>query len=641
MDGNGMATGELTDADVFGALTPPQVAAAPPQAGDGSFVDAPTGAALNPAQTAAYHKLLATGAFDPKAEPGSAMLPLHQTKDGEEPAAGKYYVDLGGNVRQAGSAPAASETPPTPKEMSDADVFGADGPLAAQDAHAGPVSQQLGFEAGIAKPFANLGRWTLGGLEKLGADTSAIHTVASRLQAAQAEADAKEPWRKTATPGKLGEFGGELLATAPMAVDMLGVMGTGALQGALTTDSKDLKGTLIDAGLGAVGGKLADVALSGARKIIAPVIRPAAQWAIDNGIRLTPGGIAGGMAKSLETGASKGTIAGPMIGAAQRRGIEDFNLATARHVLDGTGLALPEGVSAGHEAINETHNLLSGAFNSLAPKLTLPIDNALTSARSEATNAGTLMPSAYRARMDALVGQLPVRGGAIDGRAVQDLTAQLRQEVADAAQSGDFFAKNYGRAVDKLRSAVEDGLERSNPGQAKTLQALRTAWAKQVRVERAGASAIQDGGVFTPKGLLTAVRGADQSARDNASARGEALLQDWANSGKDVLPDKLPNAGSLWAHLPELAVTYGVGHEAGVPGIAGMLAGEGAAGLLYTKPGQKIINAAMTKRPGFATSTADILKELQPLLSYGAATATPRLAPMLPALPMIAPANSR
>lgn len=609
-----MATGELTDADVFGAPTAPQ-AAAPPPRGDGSVIDAPSGAALNAAQTAYYANLLHSGGFDPK------NLPPHQVKEGEEPSSGSF-VDLNGNLRQAGQ-------PAPAKELSDLEVFGSALP-GAQAKDDRPVSQPLGFGEGIhvvANNLTNLLSGSVPGMKSSGIGVSPLTLPAKLIMGQQQGVIDKA--EKTARPGMIGKIGGEVFASAPLAVDALGAIPLGIAQGVLTSESKDPFGKVMDATLGGVGGKLGDLAMTGIRKVVSPAIRPAAQWAMDHGIRITPGGLAGGMAKSVETGASKGTIAGPMIGAAQMRGIEDFNLATARHVLDGTGLTLPEGVAAGHEAVSATHNMLSGAFNSLAPKLSLAIDGPLTAARSEATNAGTLMPAAYRARMDSLVSQLPVHGGPINGRTVQDLTAQLRQEAADAAQSGDFFAKDYGRAVDKLRSAVEDGLERANPEQAQTLQALRTAWAKQVRVERAATNAVQDGGVYTPKGLLTAVRSSDQSARDNATARGEALLQDWAMNGKAVLPDKLPNAGSLWAHLPELAVTYGVGHEAGVPGIAGMLATEGAGGLLYTKPGQKIVNTMLTKRPAFATKTADILRELQPLLSYGAATAAPKGLPLL------------
>ena len=51
----------FSDAEVFGAQAPAAAPQPVAQAGNGSVVDAPTGAALNPAQTARYQALLAAG----------------------------------------------------------------------------------------------------------------------------------------------------------------------------------------------------------------------------------------------------------------------------------------------------------------------------------------------------------------------------------------------------------------------------------------------------------------------------------------------------------------------------------------------------------------------------------------------------
>jgi hypothetical protein len=395
----------------------------------------------------------------------------------------------------------------------------------------------------------------------------------------------------------------------------------GAVQGDLTSEATDPAGRLRDVGLGALGGKAGSMLGGGVKSAIWPTIRPEAQWAADNGIRLTPGGIAGGIPKNLETAATKGTIAGPVIGAAQRRGIDDFNLATIqKNALDPAGLTLPEGIQPGHEAVNEATKALGGSYDALTPNLVLTKDADLLSAVKAANDAAKGLPAAYRNRLTAFTAQLGGKPGlALSGDQVQELTSTLRQEAADAQRSGDFFTAPYGRALDELNSAVGSALERSNPAYAEKLRGLNQGYAALVRIQKAAGNAVHDEGVFTPKGLLTAVRSTDQSARDNATARGEALLQDWANKGKAVLPDKLPSGGNIWTHLPELLVTAGVGHESGVKAIGGMLAGEGALAGAYTPAVQDILRTAMTQRPAVAKPISDVVARLAPFMGQGGA----------------------
>ena len=633
-----MATGELSDADVFGAQTPTAAPQAAPQAGDGSVVDAPTGTALNPAQTAAYQALLARGKFDPKAEPGSAMLPLHQTREGEEPDAGKFYVDLTGNLKQAGAAEATAGG--QPKELSDADVFGAQAPTAsAAPVDTRPVSQSLGALEGVTTMFKNGLNAVSGdlpamlGLPRQPSDLLRINPLTLPLKAMVAAKDAyAKEQEKTYRPGVPGKIVGEVIAGAPLGVDELGVLPMAIMQGSLTTEGKDPLSKLRDISLSAAAGKIGEQIAGGLSNVIAPKLKPAVQWALDNGIRLTPGGIAGGLGKSVETAASKGTIAGPMVGGAQMRGLEDFNLATVRKVLEPAGLTLPQGVQPGHEAVSAAHTALSHAYDALVPNLTLNKDAELISAANAARQAAKTLPGAYRSRLTAFADQISARRGVpLSGDSVQELASSLRQEAADAQRSGDFFTAPYGRALDALHGAVDAALERSNPEFASQLQGLNQGWAQLVRVERAARDAVQDGGVFTPKGLLSAVRATDQSARDNATARGQALMQDWANAGKAVLPDAVPKSGSIWAHLPEIGVALGVGREAHMPGLGMMLGAEGLGGALYTKPAQAALQTVLTKRPAGAQSVADIIDQLRPLLGYSAATAAPATLKALPA----------
>ena len=64
---------------------------------------------------------------------------------------------------------------------------------------------------------------------------------------------------------------------------------------------------------------------------VASALRPSAERLLMNeGVKLTPGQMAGGVAKSIEDKATSIPLAGDMITSARRRGIEDLNPTPAR-----------------------------------------------------------------------------------------------------------------------------------------------------------------------------------------------------------------------------------------------------------------------------------------------------------------------
>lgn len=617
MDGNRMATGEMTDAEVFGADHPLVYGPGAQESGQPLT-----------AEQQAYAR--ANESFRDKGAPvGTATTPSYDTAT----AAGDgsiYHVNPQGQL----------ESPAPAKEQSDADVFGAQGPAAVAapaSIDGRPTSQTLGASEGVGTVAQNLLDTLSGKLPGLPQGPLTKPLLSYPLQWLLNRNAAKDQEQeKTYRPGMAGRIGGEIVASAPLAMEAEAPLLTGAIQGYLGSDSSDPLEKLRDITMGAAGGKLADVGLGAVSKALAPTARSAAQWAIDNGIRLTPGAIAGGVPQGLEGALSKGTIAGPMIGSAQRAGIDDFNIRTAQNAAKEAGLQLPDGLAPGHEVVNALHGALSGSYDALSPNLVLAPSEDLTAAATAAREAAKGLPAAFKTRLNALADQIvPADGAVLSGDRIQELAAHIRQEAQDAKQSGDFFAKGYGRALDNLQAAFDDGLEASNPQHAAQLRGLNRGFAQSVRIERAARDAVQDGGVYTPKGLLTAIRATDQSVRDNATARGEALLQDWAQNGKQVLPDKLPAAGGFLAHLPELMVTAGVGHEAGLPGIGYMLAGEGGLGALYSKPVQKIVTDAMTKRLPVLRKTGAIVDALRPVGAFGAATGAQAAIPYLAQLPAL------
>jgi hypothetical protein len=138
------------------------------------------------------------------------------------------------------------------------------------------------------------------------------------------------------------------------------------------------------------------------------------------------------------------------------------------------------------------------------------------------------------------------------------------------------------------------------------MKAADTAYANLVRVEGASKNALQSGGLFTPGQLGSAVRQADQSVRDRATARGTALMQDLAGAGQSVLGNKVPNSATADRLMLGAG---GLGAYALNPAIpAGLLGGAG----LYTSPIQSLLRGAVTARPQAAQAVRNTLLQASP-----------------------------
>lgn len=595
------------------------------------LVYGPGSAYSGQAPTAEQYKYAYDSALtrDKRAPEGSAVNPTYDTPDAT--GKGLYHVNPQGQLvdehPQVNLAPGKSV-------MSDADVFGTHtdpnfDPSKTYDTR--PTDQVLGAKEGTYTVGKNLADALSMRLPGMKANPAAgvmylpqIATdVASAIMRRGLDAEGK-----TARPGQIGKVAAEVGLTLPLAFTGEGApLLTGALQGDLTSDSADPMTRLRDIGVGAVGGKLGDLALSGVTSTIAPKVGPGASWAADNGIRLTPGmiagdsgGIPGKVLKGIESSAAKGTIAGPMVSRAQRQTIEDTNLAGLNNALGGIGLSLPADLKAGTAAVDKAHDLFGKAYDDLAPKLTVTRDPAFDQRIGELAEAGSQLDGSLAGRYQNFVDKVTSafdQNGQMPGTDMRRLDSVLGQQQRRFAKSDDPFHQEYGDAISDLQDTLRDATERTNPQHAGRLAALNSGYAQLVRLDKAAVLAKQTDGVWTPDQLMQAVtsRGMDNSVRQTSSARGTALLQDWAKKAKEVVPNQMPGKGNIWTHLPELAVTYGVGHEAGLPAVGGMLVGEGGLAALYTKPMQSALRATMTQRPAGAQTVADILKRLAPLTS--------------------------
>jgi hypothetical protein len=535
---------------------------------------------------------------------------------------------------------AAPQPSAQPSLMSDADVFGAHGaPAADATPPASHIDEGLGLYKGAIHVWDNAAQALEYGARKIGLPVDALNqwgasvgmAPSSANAAAQHDAYIADQAAHGVQPGKIGEFGGGVLATIP-ALAGLGPLAGGALGGALQTNSKTPGGVAMDAGFGAAGGKIGDMALGGLKNLIAPKVSEAVQALLDAKVPLTPGQIAGGGLKRIEDDLTSIPVLGDIINNAKARGMTGFNTAAINRSLDPIGDALPVNLPSGNAAIDYAHDALGKAYDAALNGVTATQDPVyaanMKNLKSLATNLGGDYAQRFANLMSREVeSRFAPQTGVASGDGLKAMESQLGSEASRAGRLPDLNAQDYANAVRQAQAEVRGLVARTNPEVAQRVGAINSGYANLVRVENAGARVGSDGGEFTPAQLHGAVRAGDNSVRKADFARGNALMQDLSTAGKSVLPSAVPDSGSPLRHALEGLVAVLVGSEAHVlPLLMKGAAGATVLGSAYTKAGQKVITPMMTERPAWAPQAADQLEKLRALVQTGGAIALPQAA---------------
>lgn len=424
----------------------------------------------------------------------------------------------------------------------------------------------------------------------------------------------------------VGRVAGNVAATAPIAAAMpgataanLGVRalsgaGSGAITGLLqpVDPSKDYWSEKAhQAGLGAAGGAVGPIVGTAASRVISPELSPQIKTLMNEGVKLTPGQLLGKTATRFEQGAESIPFLGDAIKAARLRGIESFDRAAINRALDPIGTSLPKGAEMGREAIDTAHKMITTRYDVLLPKLRVQMDppfvGNMQSLISAANSLDPSMEKVFRATLtDKLVHRFAPGGGMTgnDFKAMESEFGRLAKNYSSSANAGE---RELGGAFKQVQAELRDMLLRNNPAHAGELGKINEAFANLVRVERAGAMTGAEEGVFTPAHLLNAVKAGDSSARKNAFARGDALMQDLADAGKTVMGSKVPDSGTPYRHIVGLGGLGGLGavDPATAIGTATGLAGAATA---YTRPGRAVMEYLLAHRPPGAQQAASILR---------------------------------
>lgn len=406
----------------------------------------------------------------------------------------------------------------------------------------------------------------------------------------------------------------------PVAASMLGRVGLGAAGGAATsllnpvTEGEDYATEKAkQVGIGALAGGVVPAVTGTVARLVSPnaSINPNVQMLRNEGVTPTLGQSLGGRWNALEEKATSIPIVGDFISGARGRSLEQFNRAAINRTTQPIGQKVNE---VGQEGVRKAGDLISDVYD--AAKSSIGAFRIDQQASGELANLRQLAQTGLQGRERKAVESYfkdYLQRPALTAEAFKELDSKLASDVARYGGARDAYQQKVGDVLKEARQIITENAKRANPQAADLFKQADAAWARLVRVEGAAKGGINNSGVFTPGQLNAAVRQADASVRDRATARGTALMQDLANAGQSVLGNKVPNSfttdrallagGSLGSYLID-------------PTIPASLLG---AGMLYTKPMQSLLSGAVSARPQAAQPIADALRKASPgLIPFGA-----------------------
>jgi hypothetical protein len=369
-----------------------------------------------------------------------------------------------------------------------------------------------------------------------------------------------------------------------------------------------------NAALGAAGGALGGAVARGAAKVLGGKAASESDALLREGVRLTPGQAIGGAAKRLEDAATSIPLVGDAIKSAQRRAVEDFNRAAMNRVLAPLAEKLDKGQPIGREALEVVENKIGHAYDKVLGKIKkVDLDNQFVDEVGKISDMVSSLPDDIAKQFDKIVTRSVLDKATPAGTMSADTMKIVESELGRMARglrgSQDFEKRQLGDAIREVQASLRSAVERSAPQHADELKAVNEAFAKFVRVQKASSSVAAENGVFSPAQLLSAVKASDQSVRKGAFARGDALMQGFAENAKSVLGGKLPDSGTATRLLAGAGAIGGAGALFDVDPMTA--AGVGALALPYTRPGRAATLAILAKRP-------EMMRELAQVFERGA-----------------------
>ena len=370
----------------------------------------------------------------------------------------------------------------------------------------------------------------------------------------------------------------------------------------------------------AVGGATgaASVPLAaGIGRMIAPQTSESARLLMREGVTPTPGQVLGGAFKTAEEKLASVPVLGAAIRSGQQRGVEQLNEVALNRVLAPLGQKVPKG-TIGREGVAHAEEAIQKAYTDTLNRIgAKPLDGQLVQDMSQLSGMLSQLPKDYQGKfMRILDGEVAqrIQNGYLTGEAFKAAEANLGEVARKALASSDYDERTLGAAVKQAQANLRTWLERNAGPEAADLKKANEAWALFKRVQDASGRVGNTEGIFTPAQLSSAVRAADKSKGKAQYARGNALMQDLGDAGRDVLMSRVPNSGTA-DRLMSAGITGGLG--AGALTLQPWMALPAAASAAYAPGVQRLIAHSLMTRPAAAKPVAEGVQALSPIIGGG------------------------
>jgi hypothetical protein len=431
-----------------------------------------------------------------------------------------------------------------------------------------------------------------------------------------------------------GNIAGNVAAAAPLtavAPEMAGAglltraatgAALGAANGAITPVSNEgsdywsQKGQQI--GLGAAAGGIATPLTAAVGGAISGVTDPVVQRLAQAGVKLTPGQIAGGGWSTLENKLTSVPIIGDMIRSGQGRAVNSFNNATYNEVLAPLGQKYAGPV--GQDGIEAVKNTIGDAYDSALANMTFKatdpqFQSSIANLAGLANNLPQAQQQTFKNVLQTQIFNKLGPQGNMDGQTLKGVQSELSNIARGYTSDPSFDNRQLGQAIGEIKNAVDASLPNYNaPADVQNLANANAAYANFVRLRGAAGSqgAMNNGGVFTPAQLQSAVRSADKSVGKGATATGNAPMQSFSQDAMGVLGKSYPDSGTAGRIGTAGAVGALMSHPAAL--MNPFVIGGSLPALAYTPFGQKAVQALMLSRPNGAQAIGNaVTNGLAPL----------------------------
>lgn len=418
---------------------------------------------------------------------------------------------------------------------------------------------------GIKKPIENIASAAAGVMPGV---VNAVDNVGVKLGFPRTDAVTTANDAARANNDRTGwQTVGNIVGTAPTLALPGGPLVQGGAQGALLSDSKTAGGVVFDTLMGAGFNKLGDAATRGLGGLIGPKIGKYTAQLKSSGIMATPGQFArgakttlGNIGAGIEDKLTSYPIVGDLIQADRGAANDQFNRAVTNRVLKPLGKALSDAIDTGHDAIKYAKTAVTDAYQAVLPKLSGAFDTTFGNRVQAIIKRADFRPEQQAAVADIVqrdLGKMFDNAGNYSGKALGKVIDKLDKMAAGFKSSQDTYTRDLGDAVSGIREQVLALARRNSPAAAADLKAAGAAHAEMVRLERAAANTAE--GSFMPGQYGAAVRQSDRTMRKGATARGEALAQDFSKAAQATLPSKVGDSGTFTRAATSNPISWTIG----------------------------------------------------------------------------------